>query len=209
MNKSESIAELATALAAFQAEITNPKNTADNPFFKSKYAPLNDILTLVRPTLAKHGLSVLQSPSGDGDKIVITTLLMHSSGQWIETCPLVLKAEKITAQGAGSAITYGRRYALSAVLGISSEDDDDANHASKPEQKGANKPASAQAGDIPPEMASAMQIKRLFAAAKDHGVDLEIVKERIRTHYKKESTKDLKATEISGLIKWVESYHAS
>jgi hypothetical protein len=142
VNKSESIKEIAAALSKFQAEIENPKNTADNPFFKSKYAPLNDILNLARPLLAKHGLSVLQSPSGDGERIVITTMLMHLSGEWIELDPLILKADKITAQGAGSAITYGRRYALSALLGISSEDDDDGNGAEpKAKAKTQTKPA--------------------------------------------------------------------
>jgi hypothetical protein len=135
MQKSDSIKSLAKALAAFQAEVKNPANTADNPFFKSKYAPLQDILNLVRPLLSKHGLSILQIPSGDGEKIIITTMLMHESGEWIESCPLVLKADKPTAQGAGSAITYGRRYALSAVLGISSEDDDDGNQASGNDKK--------------------------------------------------------------------------
>lgn len=129
MNKSDSIVNLAKALALFQGEVTNPKNTADNPFFKSKYCPLQDILSLARPLLTKQGLSVLQYPSGDGKNIIITTVLMHSSGEWIETEPLILQADKATAQGAGSAITYGRRYALSAILGISSEDDDDGNAA--------------------------------------------------------------------------------
>ncbi|WP_461369718.1 ERF family protein, partial [Candidatus Darwinibacter acetoxidans] len=127
MNHSESIANIAKALVSFQAEIKNPANTADNPFFKSKYAPLNEILNYVRPVLSKHGLAVVQSPGGDGDVTTITTLLMHTSGEWIETDPLGLKAEKQTAQGTGSAVTYGRRYSLSAALGISSEDDDDGN----------------------------------------------------------------------------------
>lgn len=130
MNKSESIENLAKALAKFQSEITNPTNSADNPYFKSKYAPLNEILNLVRPLLSKNGLTVVQAPAGDGSNITITTLLMHESGEWIEPEPLILKADKATAQGAGSAITYARRYALSAILGISSEDDDDGNHAS-------------------------------------------------------------------------------
>lgn len=129
MDKSESIAKLAMALCLFQGEVSNPKNIADNPYFKSKYAPLSEVINVAKPLMAKHGLSVLQSPSGDGERIVITTLLMHSSGEWIEGDPLVLKADKVTAQGAGSAITYGRRYALSAILGIASEEDDDANHA--------------------------------------------------------------------------------
>jgi len=130
MKKSESIANIATALCDFQGEITNPKNTQANPFFKSSYSPLSEVINTTRPILAKHGLSVLQSPSGDGEHIIITTLLMHISGEWIEADPLVLKADKITAQGAGSAISYGRRYSLSAILGISSEMEDDGNHAS-------------------------------------------------------------------------------
>ncbi|MHB8919311.1 MAG: ERF family protein [Desulfocucumaceae bacterium] len=135
MNKSESIANIAKSLAQFQEEVKNPANTAINPHFKSKYAPLHEILNEIRPILAKNGLSVFQAPSGDGEKIIITTLLMHESGEWIEACPLILKADKATAQGAGSAITYGRRYALSAVLGISSEDDDDGNVAEKSQKK--------------------------------------------------------------------------
>jgi hypothetical protein len=142
MNKSESLKNIAKALSDFQAEVKNPNNTANNPFFKSKYAPLNEILNDVRPLLSKYGLSIFQSPSGDGANIIVTTMLMHSSGEWIETDPLVLKADKATAQGAGSAITYARRYAVSAILGISSEDDDDGNGAEgksletkNPEQK--------------------------------------------------------------------------
>lgn len=131
MNKSDSITNLAKSLASFQSEVKNPSNTADNPFFKSKYAPLCDILNDVRPLLSKHGLSVIQAPGGDGQNIIITTLLLHESGEYIEADPLVLKAKEATAQGAGSAITYGRRYALSAILGISSEDDDDGNGASQ------------------------------------------------------------------------------
>jgi hypothetical protein len=127
MLKSESIKNISKALSDFLAEIKNPANTARNPFFNSKYAPLNDILNLVRPSLAKHGLSLIQGSAGDGSVVSITTLLMHESGEWIETEPLVLKADKATAQGVGSAITYGRRYSLSAMLGISSEDDDDGN----------------------------------------------------------------------------------
>ena len=131
MNKSESITNLAKALAEFQKEIKNPANTAINPHFNSKYAPLSEILNEIRPLLSKHGLSVIQSPGGDGEKVSMTTLLMHTSGEWIETDPLILRADKPTAQGAGSGITYARRYTLSALLGISSEDDDDGNTASK------------------------------------------------------------------------------
>ena len=168
MNKSESIKELATALAKFQEEVTNPKNTADNPFFKSKYAPLNDVLTLVRPILSKNGLSLLQSPSVGGERIIITSMLMHSSGEWIELDPLMLKADKVTAQGAGSAITYGRRYAVSAILGISSEDDDDGNGASKQGGKPDNKPRQ---NTPPPKKDSPINWQSFWLSCKNIGYE--------------------------------------
>lgn len=135
MNKSESIKSFAEAMAKFHGEVKNPPKTADNPFFKSKYTPLDVIIDTAKPLLNKHGLSYIQSCSGDGQNITVTTLLMHSSGEWVETDPLTLKADKATAQGAGSAITYGRRYALAAALGLASDEDDDGNGAEpkKPE----------------------------------------------------------------------------
>lgn len=131
MNKSESIKEIATALAKFQGEVKNPNNTAVNPFLKNKYAPLNEILNVVRPILSKNGLSIVQDSSVQDGKVIITTYIFHTSGEWIESSPLTLTPEKLTPQGVGSVITYGRRYALSALLGISSEDDDDGNSQEK------------------------------------------------------------------------------
>ncbi len=195
MNKSESIKELATALAKFQGEIKNPNNTATNPFFKSKYAPLSDVLNAVRPILSKNGLSVLQSPSGDGEHIIVTTTLIHSSGEWIESPELVLKADKATAQGAGSAITYARRYAISAILGISSEDDDDGNEAEKqaPTKK-----------EVKSEI-SENQIKRLFAIASSKGISKEVIDTRIKADYKKDSSKELNKKEYEDLVKRLEA----
>lgn len=144
MNRSESIENLAKAFVKFQSEVTNPANTADNPFFKSKYAPLNEVLNLVRPILTKYGLSIIQSPSAQGDSVTVTTIILHESGEWIRLDPLTLKADKNTAQGIGSAITYARRYALSAALGISSEDDDDGNIASGNKQDYKNRQAKPQ-----------------------------------------------------------------
>lgn len=137
MNKSESIKNIAVALAKFQAEVKNPKNTSNNPFTESRYAPLNEILNVIRPLLAKHGLSVFQSTGGNGETISVTTMLLHESGEWLESDPLVLhnieNKKMSTAQEAGSSITYARRYSLSALLGISSEDDVDGNGANKKE----------------------------------------------------------------------------
>jgi len=141
MTKSDSIKNLSAALAKAQAKLQNAKNTADNPFYKSKYAPLGEVLDLVRPVLAENGLAVIQYPSSDDGKIIsIHTMLVHESGEYIDFDPLSLTAEKITPQGAGAAITYGRRYSVSGIFNIASEDDDDGNSLEKP-QNGAKQPS--------------------------------------------------------------------
>lgn len=131
MNKSDSIKQLAVALNKFQSEVTNPKKTETNPFHGSKYAPLGSVIDQVKPVLDKHGLCFSQLVSGDGTKSSVTTLLMHESGEWIESEPLTFPNQiskgDSAAQGGGSSITYARRYSLEAILGISSEDDNDGN----------------------------------------------------------------------------------
>lgn len=130
------IKNIATALLEVQRRIKNPSNTATNPFFKSKYAPLPEILNCVRPLLTENGILLIQNTgSNEAGDVYIQTKLIHTSGEMIETDKLLLKPEKNTAQGIGSAITYGRRYQLTALLGISSEDDDDGNIASKTDKK--------------------------------------------------------------------------
>lgn len=134
MKRSESIAQLAAALAKFQKEVISPKNNADNPFYSSKYAPLHEVINVIREPLAKNGLSYIQSTSTYDKNVTVTTLLMHESGEFIESEPLSLpglqvtkSGKELTPQGVGSAITYGRRYSLTAILGIASEDDTDGN----------------------------------------------------------------------------------
>lgn len=122
---------IAKALLKVQKDITNPVNTATNPFFKSKYAPLNDILNLVRPLLTRNGILMTQNIGTDDEgRPYVQTILIHESGEHLETDKLTVKLDKNSVQGVGSAITYIRRYQLSAMLGISSEDDDDANQVS-------------------------------------------------------------------------------
>lgn len=123
MDKSESIKELATALAKAQGELENAGKTSVNPHFKSRYADLAEVLNTVRPVMAKHGLSVTQWPSYDGQLASVETMLMHVSGEWmasVASAPL----SKLDAQGIGSATTYLRRYSLAAICGIAQEDDD-------------------------------------------------------------------------------------
>lgn len=135
------IKNIAAALLEVQREIKNPSNSATNPFFKSKYAPLPDILNCVRPLLTENGILLIQNTgSNEAGDVYVQTKLIHTSGEVIETDKLLLKPDKNTAQGIGSAITYGRRYQLTALLGISSEDDDDGNMASKTDKKSKKRP---------------------------------------------------------------------
>lgn len=140
MFKSESVKNLAAALAAFQGQLQNPKKTSSNPVFKSKYAPLDEIWDLIRKPLADNGLSIVQMPEEISgvfqlevkkyDKMVmenfvklsINTLLLHSSGEWIES--LYTTIAFASSQGLGSALSYARRYSLLGLCGIAQEDDD-------------------------------------------------------------------------------------
>jgi hypothetical protein len=143
MNKSNTIKELATALTKAQAEMQAAPFNAVNPFLKNKYADLGSIVKTAQPVLAKHGLSVSQLTEGSGREIGVTTVLMHSSGEWLEstvTLPVGDEKGKSDAQVAGSVISYLRRYSLAAILGMYAEQDSDG-------EKGPAGPSLAAAGN--------------------------------------------------------------
>ena len=121
--KSPEIDKLAEALAKAQSEMEGAKKESTNPFFKSNYADLPAVIKSAFPHLSKHGLSVSQGNEVIVGAICVTTTLMHSSGQWLRS-KVKLPLSKKDAQGVGAAITYGRRYGLSAIVGIAQYDDD-------------------------------------------------------------------------------------
>lgn len=123
-------ADLAAALAKAQGELRNPVKDSVNPHFRSRYADLATVRDAVFPVLSAHGLSVVQLPTETPDGPALTTLLLHSSGQWIETTGL-LRPIKADPQGVGSALTYSRRYALQSIVGVAADDDDDGEQASR------------------------------------------------------------------------------
>lgn len=131
---SESISEIAKALVAFHGEVKRIEKDGTNPHFKSDYATLDNIIDETSPLLFKHGLTVMQFPGGDGERITVRTIILHRSGEWIESDPLTLRPTKIDPQGAGSAITYARRYSYAAALSLPLGDDDDGNAASVPQR---------------------------------------------------------------------------
>lgn len=113
------------ALSAAQSEIEGAIKNSTNPHFRSKYADLGAVWEACRAPLTKHGLSVIQCPSFEPDRgvVVVTTILAHEGG-YETSFPLTMPVSKVDAQGVGSAISYARRYALMAAVGIAPEDDD-------------------------------------------------------------------------------------
>jgi hypothetical protein len=132
--------QLAKALSAAQAEFGTVPQSGMNPFHKSKYSTIEDYVNAAKPILAKHGLSISQAPNLLEGQFVLTTILMHQSGEHLVSNQPIFSAKQ-DAQSMGSAITYARRYAYGAVLGMASGDfDDDGNAATAKPTKQANPP---------------------------------------------------------------------
>ena len=176
IGRSESIASLAEALAKAQGIMRPAPKDSDNPFFRSRYADLATVWGACRDALTTHGLCVLQPVASDAESVTVTTILAHASGEWISTdlwVPLPdpetiseKTGKKIgrTAQQVGSAITYGRRYGLAAMVGVAPDEDDDghaASHPSQADQAQAPKPAAK------PQSAPALVSKALTDEIQD------------------------------------------
>jgi hypothetical protein len=183
--------KIAKALAAAQAEMSNPAFDSQNPHFRSRFASLAAVRNAVVPVLSKHGICLTQNLQTQEKGLACFTTLWHESGEYLTFGPLVMPASKPDAQGMGSAATYARRYAMMAVCGVVGDDDDDANSAS-------GKPAPAVAvnagkgigihsplGDAPPSddavqyadaikesIGDADEIKKIHADLHNEGEEL-------------------------------------
>ena len=127
---SDSVAALAAALAKAQGMMSHASKDAQNPHFRSRYADLAAVWSAVREPLSANGLSVVQTVAQGDGTVGVRSLLLHASGEWISSLLEMPVAQK-TPQGYGSALTYARRYALAALVGIA-QDDDDAEAATRP-----------------------------------------------------------------------------
>jgi len=130
MNHSESINELAAALAKAQGQMTTAVKDKTNPFLKSTYADLASVMAAARGPLSANGLAVIQAAEtfDDSGIVSVTTMLTHSSGQWISGTIGMAPGEergKSSAQVLGSIITYLRKYGYSSIAGVAAADDDD------------------------------------------------------------------------------------
>lgn len=137
LDKTDVINELAGALCKAQAEMKAAEMNSTNPFLHNRYADLGSVIEAARPVLAKNGLSFSQLVSGADGAVTVTTMLLHSSGQWLSSAislPIFDEKGKSMAQVAGSIITYLRRYSLSSILGIYADEDVDGNEPQLPAQ---------------------------------------------------------------------------
>ena len=205
--RSESVKGIATALANFQGKMAAVKKDSINPFYKSKYASLDTIWETIRKPLSENGLSVAQAMDVDNDKSVLETTLYHTSGEWISGTQLV-NPVKDDPQSLGSAISYARRYSLSAILGIVSDDDDDANTATKP---GVKQEAKSPPVETPPSSETTMgvggitppQTKKIHATAKEKGLPPGEARAYMQKTFNKSHTKELTKDEASTMIEFL------
>jgi hypothetical protein len=125
--QSNSVINLVKSLIKFQSEITDIKKDKVNPFFNSQYVDINTVIGHIRPTLSKNGLGISQGNRycTDSNGFYVSTTLFHMSGEWIKSEVRMPIGGKKDAQAVGASITYGRRYGLLGLLGISVEGDDD------------------------------------------------------------------------------------
>lgn len=206
-NKSDSIAKIAAALVEFSNEVKSIAHDAENPHFRSQYTSLDHMIDETKPILAKHGLSVMQFPGGDGERVTVRTMVLHNSGEWIESEPLTLKPVKIDPQGAGSAITYARRYSYAAALSLSLGDDDDGNGVSQqPAQKApqnqnrAATPPQENSNSVTSNLISQAQINYCHKLKKEKGIHDDDFTRMVEEISGKESIKDMTKKEASEFI---------
>lgn len=176
MKTSDSIKAMAPAFAKAQAAVANTVKSAVNPHFKNKYVPLDDLIPVVKSALLAEGIAFLQGAEpSEGDVLHLTTRLIHTSGEWIEST-LSMKPSKADPQGIGSCITYARRYSLAAMVGVVSDDDDDANAASAPAKAAPKEKSATAAPKTEHEMAVEM-VRELFQKLPEKKRNLDTMKE--------------------------------
>ena len=215
-NMSLHIKDLTAALVKVQAEIKPAAKKSENPFFHSKYADLAEVWNACRDALTKNGLAVIQTTSESMDGIVVVTTLAHTSGQWIRG-KLLLKPVKPDPQGIGSCITYGRRYALAAIVGVCTDDDDGAAASGTTARKVYAPPPANVATPVAPPKADAKPAKAkdpgvisakqrglLFHKWREAGLTDEVVKAHIFANYGVKHTDEIPKDRMNELLAWID-----
>lgn len=200
MNKSETIEALSKSLVQANKEVKNPKKNANNPHFKNDYATLDSVIESYKEAYLNNGISVLENPVSSDGMVGVEITLLHNSGQFITHDPFLLPPGKNTAQGFGSSITYGRRYALSAVMNIAADDDDDGNAASDQNNQ---RPQRRQQDPITQEQVGTIKTKAMnFASMRN--ADINDVYGALQVNDLTQLSKTKADKVIDHLDKWID-----
>lgn len=215
MKKSDSIIEISKALAAFQLAVEQPEKSAVNPHFKSNYVTLDSVVDTINKLAPKHGLTYTQMAVTDETGAGVITMIMHSSGEYIEFPPFILPVDRKSAQGVGSSITYARRYSLSAAFGIASDVDDDGNHATATQNSrnssvnGSNSNAKPSGNGKVSDKQMKMINTKINELATLRNVDKEQVKGTLHSRFGVTSFAELTASAasevIETLVNWIKN----
>ncbi len=196
---SESIQALAPALAAAQAEMGSAHLDAKNPHFRSKYASLASCLNAAAPALANHGLSIQQHPgyNPDAQLVSVTTMLLHKSGEWMQsTCHLPLGGKK-DGHALKSATTYLRRTAIVSVLALPEEDDDGNATSAVSVRRTKAAPKAA-----PKALVNETDLKSYRDLLSDMGADPRLVADFFRSHGKPDAS-EANGEQLYNRLEWV------
>ena len=203
---SPTIAALAKALCIAQGKLRNVHKDTANPFFKSRYANLPDILDVVRPVLAEHGLCLVQQPHETEAGPAIRTMLMHQSGEFMAST-LLIRAIKSDPQGVGSAITYARRYGVQSILNIAGTDeDDDGNEGSgqPTQQQSKPQPVKHQSPSVTPPVDTALLRRELDRTGWAWKEAVWTMNSNDGTEYVDTmQPKDMDQQQLSGFLAWL------
>lgn len=204
---SDTIGALAKALAAAQSELQPALKNARNPHLHNRYADLSAVYEAVRDVLPRHGLAVAQTMLPADGKAHVRTWLMHESGEWLASECLMPLDHRGGPQGMGSAITYARRYSLSAIIGVVSEDDDDAEAAQGKSGKTGGRPPTStpsvtRTANTPDGMTPAQSSALMAYLTKRHGNNREAYLAELSSFFGREisSSRELTKDDVSEFL---------
>ena len=202
MNRSEQITNLVKALCEAQKTIKIAEKDSTNPHFRSKYASFESVISASRKSLLENGLVVSQIIDATlTNGHLLKTLLMHTSGEWLESTMPIL-AKDLSPQAFGSALTYAKRYAMAAIVGVGTGEDDDANEAQPTIQK---PPVTIEKKELA-NKATIQQIKLVMVLLKQMGVDEEAAKVRWKSITGKASRTEWTFDDAKKVIEAMKSY---
>lgn len=220
MEHSIELNELAKALVAVQAVVEGAKKDSANPFFKSKYADLESVWGVCRPPLTEHGFAVVQTTEPHEHGVILVTTLLHTSGQWMRG-RLLMRPVKDDPQGIGSCITYARRYALAAIVGVVQVDDDGEGASGRGEKGSGSKLEPPKRLERPAERPPAAaplaltgsddplitdtERRKLFAMFKEYAIDTEAFRAFVWQRFEIKSRAEIRSGMLAVIHEWIKA----